>query len=276
MITGFIGTGSMGSVLIEAFIRSGALQSNQIIATNRTLAKVERLALKYPGLQVAASNKEVAASCDILFICVKPADFPPVIADIATRCRSEQIIVSITSPVMIYQLENHLPGRIAKVIPSVTNYVLSGATLCIYGNRMQPEDIRTLEALLAPISRPIRVAEDYTRISSDLSSCGPAFMAFLLRKLIDAAVEETGIPHLEAERMACEMLLGTGILLTSGGLSPDQLINRVAVPGGITQEGLNLLERELGDSFTKLVRITHLKYAEDMVKIEAAFCAYLK
>ena len=92
MITGFIGTGSMGSVLIEAFIRSGALRSDQIIATNRTLAKVERLALKFPGLQVAEFSNEVANACDILFICVKPADFPRVIADIAMSCRSEQIM----------------------------------------------------------------------------------------------------------------------------------------------------------------------------------------
>ncbi|MBC8079366.1 MAG: late competence protein ComER [Gorillibacterium sp.] len=274
MITGFIGTGSMGNVLIDALIRSGALQPDQMIATNRTLAKVERLALQYPGLQVALSNKEAAASCDILFLCVKPGDFPQVISDIASSCRPEQIIISITSPVMIDQLEKRLQGKIAKVIPSITNYVLSGASLCIYGNRMQPKDICLLEGLLTPISRPIRVAEDYTRISSDLSSCGPAFMAFLLRKLIDAAVQETGIPHPEAEQMASEMLLGTGILLTSGGLSPDQLIERVAVPGGITEEGLHLLERELRDSFTKLIQITHAKYAEDMKKVESIFCAF--
>lgn len=274
MITGFIGTGSMGSTLIAAFIRSGALLPSQIIAANRTYAKAERLALAHPGLTAVHSNKEAAASSGLLFLCVKPLEFPRVISEIAPYCREDQIIVSITSPVMLAQLEERLPGRIAKVIPSITNYVQSGAALCIYGERMRGPDIAVLENLLGQISRPQRVAEDYTRVSSDLSSCGPAFMAFLLGKLIDAAVRETGIPAEEARRMASEMLLGTGLLLTAGGFAPNELMERVAVPGGITAEGLNLLERELGDSFTRLIRITHSKYAEDVEKTAAAFCAY--
>jgi len=274
VITGFIGTGSMGSTLIEAFIRSGALLPHEMIAANRTFAKAERLAYAHPGLRTVMSNQEAAALSDLLFLCVKPSEFPRVIAEIAPYCREEQLIVSITSPVMLAQLEARLAGRIAKVIPSITNYVLSGAALCIYGERMREQDIALLESLLSQISRPQRVLEDFTRVSSDLSSCGPAFMAFLLGKLIDAAVRETGIPAAEAERMASEMLLGTGILLTAGGLSPGQLIERVAVPGGITEEGLNLLECELGDSFTRLIRITHRKYAEDVEKTESAFCAY--
>jgi competence protein ComER len=263
----------MGSTLIAAFIRSGALLPDQIIATNRTYAKVEQIALAHPGLTAVHSNKEVAAKSELLFLCVKPLEFPRVISEIASYCREDQIIVSITSPVMLAQLEARLPGRIAKVIPSITNYVLSGAALCIYGERMREQDIAVLENLLGQISRPQRVSEDYTRVSSDLSSCGPAFMAFLLGKLVDAAVRETGIPAEEARRMASEMLLGTGILLTAGALSPGQLIERVAVPGGITEEGLNLLECELGDSFTRLIRITHRKYAEDVEKTEAAFRA---
>ncbi len=49
MKVGFIGTGSMGSILIEAFIQSGALNPEDIIASNRTASKVERLAAAYPA-----------------------------------------------------------------------------------------------------------------------------------------------------------------------------------------------------------------------------------
>ena len=59
-------------------------------------------------------------------------------------------------------------------------------------------------------------------------------MACLLQRFVDAAVEETGIPREEALRVASEMFYGTGQLLTKGGMTPEALQARVAVPGGIT------------------------------------------
>lgn len=259
----------MGSILIEAFIRSGALNPEQIIATNRTLTKVERLAQSYPGLQAAPSNKQTAAESDLLFLCVKPMEFKAVIDEIESVVSSHQTVVSITSPVMIRHLEELLPCKIAKIIPSITNYVLSGATLCIYGDRMLPEDEDLLENLLSHISAPIRVSEQYTRISSDLSSCGPAFLAFFVEKFVEAAVQTTGISEAEATQLASEMTLGTGKLLTTGGFSPAELQKRVAVPGGITAEALLIMEKELCGVFYDLIRTTHAKYEEDVEKVEA-------
>ncbi|NOU95507.1 late competence protein ComER [Paenibacillus sp. LMG 31456] len=271
MRVGFIGTGSMGSILIEAFIQSGALNPEQIVATNRTISKVERLAATYSGLKVARSNIDVVRHCDILFLCVKPTEFKTVIDDIKIEASPEQIIVSITSPVLIRQLEDLLPSKIAKIIPSITNFVFSGATLCVYSDRMADEDIELLENLLSHISAPIRISEANTRISSDLSSCGPAFLAFFIQKFIDASVEETGISREEATQLASEMTLGTGKLLTTGGFSPEALQKSVAVPGGITAEGLHMMEKELRGLFNNLIHTTHAKYEEDLEKVETRF-----
>ncbi|MGF9712758.1 late competence protein ComER [Paenibacillus sp. JMULE4] len=271
MRVGFIGTGSMGSMLIETFIRSGAVNPENVVATNRTIAKAELLAANYPGLQVARSNKEAASQADLLFICVKPLEFKDVIEEIQALLTPEQIIVSITSPVLIRHLEALLPCKIAKVIPSITNHVLSGATLCIYGDRMKDEDQKRLENLLSRVSAPIRISEEHTRISSDLSSCGPAFLAFFIQKYIQAAVSATGISEEEATRLASEMTLGTGKLLTDGGFTPAALQQRVAVPGGITEEGLRIMEKELCSVFYDLIRTTHSKYEEDLEKVEARF-----
>lgn len=268
MKAGFIGTGSMGSILIEAFIHSGAFNPEQIIAGNRTIRKAELLAETYPGLKVAQSNREVVLGSDIIFLCVKPSEFKKVIDEIKEDVLPSQFIISITSPVLIKHLESLLPAKISKIIPSITNYVLSGATLCIHGNRMQPEDKEWLENLFAHISSPIRVSENFTRISSDLSSCGPAFLAHFIQSFIDAAVEVTGISPEEATLLASEMTLGTGKLLTTGGLNPLTLQKRVSVPGGITSEGLRILDEELANVFTRVIRATHAKYHEDLEKTE--------
>jgi competence protein ComER len=267
MNIGFIGTGSMGSILIESFIQSGALRPQEIIASNRSANKINDLIKRHNGLRLALTNAEVVLQSQIIFLCIKPAEFNNLIADIKPHVLPNQIIISITSPITIAYLEDQLNGKIAKIIPSITNYVLSGAALCIYGERMQHEDKLEVERLLAHISEPIRIQEQFTRVTSDISSCGPAFFALLLQKFIEAAVEETGIAYAEANRLASEMLLGTGKLLTVGGFTPQELQKRVSVPGGITAEGIRLLEAKLDGVFNQLIHMTHAKFEEDKLKL---------
>ncbi|RIX54094.1 late competence protein ComER [Paenibacillus nanensis] len=271
MNVGFIGTGSMGTLLIEAFIASGALSPAEVAISNRTYAKAQALADRYPGMRAEFMNADVACGSDIVFLCVKPHEFIRVVEDIKPVVRPEQTIISITSPVLVSHLEGELNCKIAKIIPSITNKVWSGASLCIYGDKMEEADKKKLESLFAHISEPIRIAESYTRIVSDLSSCGPAFMAFLLQQFVDAAVKETGIPRKEAMEVASNMLLGTGLLLTEGRMTPEEVQARVAVPGGITAKALQLLRRETEGVFTALIRTTHDKYREDLLKVSSAF-----
>jgi len=271
MNVGFIGTGSMGTILIESFLRTNALRPDQLIAANRTFAKAERLAAVHPGLRAVRSNREAAAGSDILFICVKPKDFKAVIDEIRPCVDPSRILVSITSPVLIRHLEEHLPCKIAKVIPSITNFVNSGATLAIYGSRMEPRDIEVLENLLKHVSTPHVIPESHARVCSDLASCGPAFLAFFIERFVDAAVRCTGIARADACRLAAEMVRGTGLLLTEGGFTFETLRERVSVPGGITAEGLRILALDLEGTFERLIRTTHSKYDEEVNKVESLF-----
>lgn len=271
MKVGFIGTGSMGSILIEAFVQSGALPPHAITISNRTESKARILQDRYNGLNVARLNSDTVAESDIVFICVKPLEFKSVIDEISSTVTPEHIVVSITSPVFVHHLEQQLHCKIAKVIPSITNTVCSGASLCTFGSRMNSEDRDMLEGLLSFISMPLMVDEQFTRVTSDLSSCGPAFICYFLEKFIEAAVQETGITEDEATLLASHMLLGTGKLLTSGQFTPASLQQRVTVPSGITAEGLRLMSGHLDGMFNQLIRATHAKYEDDIAKLEVMF-----
>jgi competence protein ComER len=271
MNVSFIGTGSMGGTLIESFVRSGALLPGQITITNRTYDKAEQLASRYPGMHAVRTNAEAVHGSNLVFLCIKPLDFKSVIDEIKASIQPEQMIVSITSPVLLAHLEEWLPCKIAKVIPSITNMMLSGASLCIYGSRLDAVDQAMLEGLFTHISDPIRIDEQYTRVVSDLSSCGPAFMAYLLQQFVNAAVLETGIDRTDAIRLAGSMLHGTGLLLTEGGMTPETLQARVSVPGGITAAALRQLDSEMSGVFERLIQTTHAKFREDLEKVDQSF-----
>jgi competence protein ComER len=169
---------------------------------------------------------------------------------------------------MIEDLERWLPCKIAKMIPSITNQVLSGTSLYIPGSRMTSQEQKWLHQLLSTISRPLRVDEEHTRIASDLASCAPAFLAKILEQMVQAAITRTGIPAEVAIPLVKQMTLGVGKLLTQGEFTFESLQQRVAVPGGITAEGLQLLDQELSGTFEKLFEITHEKYKEDIQKVK--------
>lgn len=263
MHIGFIGTGSMGKILIEAFLETRALFPSHIHASNRTFSKVKDLAQKHTGLHAYPTNIRVAQKANVIFLCIKPLEFKEVIDEIAPFITEDQLIVSITSPVEIKELEQLLPAKIAKVIPSITNSAGSGGSLIITGDRCTDEDKRLLQDLLKSISEPFWIEEEYTRVASDMISCGPAFFSYILQRFIDAAVKKTGISREQATELASSMIVGLGHLIHQGKFTLETLQERVCVPGGVTGVGLKVLETELGDTFDQLFEETHHKFAED-------------
>lgn len=269
MRIGFIGAGSMGSLLMGAFIRSGALQPTQIVASSRTHSKLSALAERYPGLQLASSNRGAVIGSDCIVLGVKPMDYRCVIEEIASSLTPNQIVISITSPVKLSQLEELLPCKIAKIIPSVVNGVGSGATLFMWGSRLNAEDRGGLLRLFSTISRPIEIEEEEVRAASDLSSCGPAFLAYLLEEFIVAAVS-MGMDRQTATSLASEMMLGTARLLLEYPCTPAELQAKVTVPGGITEAALDVLRKSTRGAFIQVLNTTHEKFAEDLDRVESA------
>ncbi|MFC5703705.1 late competence protein ComER [Cohnella faecalis] len=276
MKIGFIGAGSMGSLLMEAFIATGAIQPDNIVASSRTPSKTAKLAEKFPGLAALPSNSDTADASDLLFLCVKPMDFRAVLEEIAPVMSPEQLVVSITSPVTLSQLEQVLPCKIAKIIPSVVNSAYCGASLFMWGSRLAPGDRTLLWDLFSHISRPVEIAEEEVRAASDLSACGPAFISYLLEEFIEAAVTTAGINREKATELAGEMLLGTARMLVEQRYSTAQLQAKVSVPGGITAAALEKLKARTTGAFADVFRTTHEKYAEDLSKVDASLASAIE
>ncbi|WP_372662772.1 late competence protein ComER [Cohnella sp.] len=270
MKIGFIGAGSMGSLLIGAFIRAGVMHPDNIVVSSRTPSKPSILAQQYPGLQIAANNKQAAIGTDYLFLCVKPLDFRGVLNEIAPALNQNQIVISVTSPVKISSLEEILPCKVVKIIPSVVNAVGSGASLFMWGTRLTNEDRTALWNMFSSISKPIEILEEEVRVASDISSCGPAFLANLLEQFIEAAVMSTGMEREIATELACEMMLGTARLMLEHPCTPSELQAKVSVPGGITAAALEVLRKSTRGAFLQVIYTTHEKFAEDLDRVDSS------
>lgn len=264
MEVGFIGTGSMGRILIEAFIASGAIPPSQITIINRTKEKAESLVATHPEIKLASSVEELIQKCGAIFICVRPSDYVPVLKLLQQNSHADQTVISITSAILLKDMERSIPSKIIKLIPSITNAALSGASLVMFSERLSIEERNMWNQIFASMSQPIEIDEQYVRVSSDLISCGPAFFSYLLQSFIESAVSQTGISHESATFMVTEMMIGYGRLISIGGFTLETLQERVLVPGGVTGIGLGVIKEELGPLFDHLFQKTHEKFEQDV------------
>lgn len=270
MKTLFIGTGNMGKLLIDSFVQSGALPPSKIYIHNRSKKKLEIIKEQYSDIHVVSNIIEIIKEIDLIFICVKPFEMHPILQIISEQIMPNQCVISITSPIQVEQIESIIPCSVARVIPSITNQSLSGASLVTFGNKCINNWQEIIIELFGHISHPLLIKDDITRISSDITSCGPAFLGFILQKYIEAATSNTNITKEQATKLVSEMVIGFGELLKND-ISLPVLIEKVCVKGGITGVGIEVLSTRLDGIFEELIEATHQKFEEDIVEIRSQF-----
>lgn len=271
MKIGIIGTGNMGRILAEALIDGNAVSPSSMMITNRTLLKAIEIQKIYPGVSVGKNAAEVAEYTDAIFVCVKPHHVLGVLDTINPVITRDKCVISITSPISVEQIESIVDCSVMRIIPSITNRALAGVSLFSFGTRCKTEWREALFTLFKKVSVPLEIEENITRVASDIVSCGPAFFSHLVQSFINAAVKETEIDQETATKLSSEMLIGLGELLSQNHYTLQTLQEKVCVKGGITGEGIKVLESETGDMFEQLFQATHKKFAKELEKTKEQF-----
>lgn len=270
MKIGVIGTGNMGRILIEALIDSGVVNADELYVTNRTKEKANRLKNFHPNLNLMQDIYEVVDEAEVLFFCVKPVDLVRLLKESAVAISNEKLVVSITSPISVEELESIVNCAVARAIPSITNRALSGVSLITFGKTCGSKERNKLYEVMERISKPREIEEDVTRVASDIVSCGPAFYTYLTERFIQATQSQTKISYDQATELFTEMLIGMGRLLEKNHYTLPSLREKVNVKGGVTGEGLSVLREETGYLFEHLLQKTHAKYEEDRKLVKSA------
>lgn len=262
--TGFIGYGSMGSMLINGFLESGVLASEETVICNRTFAKIENLAQEWKGITLTTDNQKVARESDLLFICVRPLDVLPVLREIKSDLTGSTHLVSIAGCVTINDIESQFPRQVTKIIPSITSEVREGISLVCHNPKVTRDRIKHLEKLLGSISRVVRISENDFEVAADFTSCAPGMIAAIFDCFVRAGLKHTEIESDVAQKLVVSTLFGAAKLMTEKGIGFPELIGRVATKGGITEEGVKVINNHLPSIFDEVFLKTLSKH--DLVK----------
>lgn len=252
----------MGRALLEALIGAGALEPAQVVVSTRTPERVDDLPLRYPGLRLAADNAEVARTCGRVVLAVKPPQVPEVAAEVAPVLRPDAHLVSLAVCVKMEVIDRAAPGtRITRAIPSVAVAARAGVSLVCHNERVDREDAGWVESLLARVGEVMVLGEAELDAYSTLTGAGPAFIAAACQEVVRAMVDASGLDAGRAERLVLATLWGSARLLWEERMPPGEVIERVATRGGITEDGLRVLHRELPGLLSEIHQATTQKSA---------------
>jgi len=103
----------------------------------------------------------------------------------------------------------------------------------------------------------VAISESLARPAIGLSSGGPALLAYLLQSMVDEAVRSN--PQLSPElarQLVEETATATMRLLREGNMTTQEIVRRVAVPGGMTAHATQILSQHVPQAWQAIFRET--------------------
>jgi pyrroline-5-carboxylate reductase len=197
---------------------------------------------------------------DAILLGVKPQMLGAVAPDVPRLAGSDTTVLSLLAGVELATLAERFPSAAAhvRVMPNLA-VALGKAPIALAGRGIDEGGREALVALMEPLGTPEWVGEAEFDLVTALAGSGPGFVYRFIDALASAAAD-LGLPREQAERMALAMVEGAAALAAASPESPGKLADRVASPGGMTREGLDVLDAD--GALVKLVTAT-LRAARD-------------
>jgi pyrroline-5-carboxylate reductase len=255
-----IGAGNMGGAIAAALSSSPQVK---VTVTNRSKSKLEKLQTQYPSLAISTDNIEAVKGADLVILAVKPWIMSEVITQIKdTLNYNQQAIVSIAGGMGLDTLDELLDKQGAKpaifhVIPDTAISVGHGMTF-IAARRASDELKQFVKEIFSSMGEAAIVEERLMNAATALSSCGIAYAYKYVQACVQAGVQ-LGFRPDDALHYVLATVDGAVAMLRQNETLPQQEIDRVTTPGGMTIKGINELDHQ---GFTSAVIRAILKPLE--------------
>ena len=258
---GIVGTGAMGLALAEAFAR----EEYKLALCDRDLSAAQNAA-KRLGATAFGSVEELAASCDVVVLCVKPGDMSVVCTELHG---ASVLLISVAAGVTLDSLSRWAQSaRVVRAMPNTPARIGMGMTAITALDGVSAEDLATAAELLRCAGEVVQVDESQMHAVTALSGSGPAFAIAYAEAMIAAGVG-LGLPAEVAETLVLKTMSGTLAWVASSRLAPlCELRQQVTSKGGTTAAGLHVMQ-QLG--FDSLVSQTVQAASDRSVAMADAF-----
>lgn len=241
-----VGCGNMGGAMLAGWLAGG-------FAPERFTILDPGLAAAPAGVRLLRAPEEAAGGgWDALLLGVKPQLLDAVAPTLARLIDSESVVMSILAGVELASLAARLPGARARlrIMPNLAA-AIGKSPVALVGQGLDAAQRTAITALMQPLGTPEWLDDERLLDAvTALGGSGPAFVYRFIAALAEGGVA-LGLPGDQALRLARAMVEGASALALAAADDPATLARRVASPGGTTEAGLAVLDRDA--ALTRLV-----------------------
>lgn len=260
---GFIGFGHMAQVICRALERAKLIPRSQISFIRRDTEKMRQNEQEF-GI-TATSLENLLNKSQIIVLGVRPSQVDFVLRDLVRlKIEETKMIVTVLAGVKIAYYQKYLGNKIPllRAMPNIASAVGEGMTVFSYAQSPSLEFRSLTNLLFSSMGEVIEVSEQLIDISTAIAGCGPGFVF----KLVDAMArvgEKQGLTYAKALKMSAQTFSGAAKLILKGA-QPENLLEQIATPNGVTEAGLKVMSAlRLDDHFQTVIE-TSAKKSKDL------------
>ncbi|MDR0901090.1 MAG: NAD(P)-binding domain-containing protein [Methanobrevibacter sp.] len=283
---GFIGYGNMGQMIINNILSLNLINPEKMIISTRTIAKLDKIEKQYPEIEITDDNGYLAKNCNKIFIFIETPEFQPLLEEINSYLDENSYLIHVCAGLNFGNIANIYKGPVSQVIPSIiSTYNKSdhsdklkypnGVSLITHNEKVNTKNKDFCENLFSKFSyiKTIKTIENNEdmKIATILTSCGPAFISLIIRKIaIIANSYSQDLTIEDMENLLIKTFYGTSKQLDNDNLAISEIITKTATKKGITETGLRYLDEEIDEIAINLFNQLFEKYSvvEDRLNSE--------
>lgn len=238
MNIGIIGCGNMGKALVEGLLKK--IKPENIIIYDIDSQKQKIISEKY-NVFTCKNEVECIEKAELLILAVKPNEIESVLLNIKDYI-SYKIIISIAAGITTKFIKDIVgEKKIVRIMPNVNISIQKGVMGFCHINLNQ-DDINIIKDLFKNMGDLYEIDEKYFDAVTALVGSGPAFIAYIIESLSDAALK-LGIPKTISINMINNLIIGTVENMKINQIHPSIFKDIISSPAGTTIEGLIEMEK---------------------------------
>lgn len=235
-----IGCGNMGGAMLTGWLASGGDPAR--------FAVLDPALPEAPGgvaLYRTAEDALAAGGHDAVMLGFKPQQLGALANGLQELTGEDVTVYSLLAGLTIAQLQSAFPraGAHVRVMPNLASRI-GKSPIILLESGLHPAEREDTFALFDALGTAVWL-EDESKFDlvTALAGSGPGFVYRFIAALAGAA-SELGLEPAQAEALALAMVDGASSLAAVETVSPGELADRVASPGGMTREGMNVLDAD--------------------------------
>lgn len=235
----------MGGATVRGLIGKGILSAKDVTCCDLSQAYLEKMKQIDDGIKTTTSSREAAGGADCIVLAVKPWAVESTLADFKDLLDlKRQNLIVIAAGITFGMLCEWL-GSDATLFRVIPNTAIAVGSSMTFVSALNASEERTAEVvrMFDALGSAMLIPEDKMSAGTALASCGIAYAMRYVRAATEGGVE-LGFPAKDAQRIVMNTMKGAVELLAATGANPEEEIDKVTTPGGITIKGLNKMEEQ--------------------------------